>query len=197
MKRLAAALILATLAACTGGPEPRILLGAPDLPEPAQRETVVRSIELREISLPYYAQGEEIGEIQEDGSVLLRNDILWADLPPRALTLQLAQGLATRLPSTAVAAEPWPLLSQADLRMEVQVAEALGGARGLYRLSGQYFIVAARDGDYERAAPFDIQTPMDGTSLAALSRAQDAAFAELADLMAEDVAAVTAADLAR
>ena len=53
-------------------------------------DSVARSIEVREISLPYYAEGEEVAVLAEDGTVQIVDGILWADLPPRALTLRLA-----------------------------------------------------------------------------------------------------------
>ena len=195
MRFLLLALAL-TLAACTSAPEPRIQL-APIAPAAETTDSVVQSIELREISLPYYAQGEEIGIVEADGSVALRTDILWADLPPRALTLRLAQTLAARLPETAVAAEPWPLLSRADLRIEIQVARALGQIGGDYNLDGQYFVIAGNLGEYERAQSFAISQPVEGIGFTAISVAQSAAFDQLADLIVADVAVVTPADIGR
>lgn len=184
------------VAACTSAPEPRIQL-APVAPATVAADTVVRSIELREISLPYYAEGEEIGVASADGTVLLRNDVLWADLPPRALTLRLAQTLAARLPETAVAAEPWPLLSRADLRIEIQVSRALGQVGGDYALEGQYFIVAGNLGEFERAQSFALLERVDGGGLNALALAQSEAFDRLADLIVTDVADVEPRDIGR
>ena len=194
--RFAILAMILTLAACSSPPEPRIDL-APVVPAAQAGESIVRSIELREISLPYYAQGEEIGVVEADGSIRLRNDVLWADLPPRALTLRLAQTLAAMLPETAVAAEPWPLLSRAELRVEVQVARAIGQPGGTYELTGQYFIVAGDLGDFERAQGFAIVQDVPGASLSALSTAQSLAFDALADLIVQDVTAVTPRDLGR
>lgn len=193
MRLLALAFLLT---ACASVPEPRLQL-APIAPAAVPTNTVARSIELREISLPYYAEGEQIGIIQADGSVALLNDVLWADLPPRALTLRLAQTLAARLPQTAVAAEPWPLLSRADLRVEIQVARAIGQLGGDYMLEGQYFIVAGNLGEYERAQGFALIEPVIGDTLNGISLAQSAAFDQLADLIVTDVAAVTNVDIGR
>lgn len=184
------------LAACTSAPEPRIQL-APVTVNPVAATSVARSIELREVSLPYYAQGEQIGVEQADGTVSLRNDVLWADLPPRALTMRLAQTLAARLPETAVAAEPWPMLSRADLRVEVQVSRAVGQVGGEYVLEGQYFIIALNRGTFEHAQSFAITQPTGGDTIAGISTAQSGAFDALAELIVADVSAISARDIGR
>lgn len=190
-------LILCVLAlgACTSPPDPRLLL--PGAQPMTGGVTVARSVEIREISLPYYAEGEEVAILGENGTVEILDSLLWADLPPRALTLRLAETLARALPQTAVAAEPWPLLSRAELSVNVQVSRILGAPGGVLDFEGQYFIVAEDRGSYERARAFDLSLPVTGVGAGGIASAQARAIEELATLIATDLAGVTTRDLGR
>lgn len=68
------------------------------------------SAELREVSLPQYAAGQEIAWQSADGALRSSPDNIWADDPPRAMTLALARQISA-LSGATVIAEPWPLSS--------------------------------------------------------------------------------------
>ncbi|QPH52220.1 PqiC family protein [Pontivivens ytuae] len=186
---------LALLAGCGGAPDTLLLL------EPAGAVTPlsspVRSIEVREMSLPYYAEREEVAIRAGDGSVVVSDQVLWADLPSRALTLRVVETLGRVLPEADVAAEPWPLLSPPDLRVEVQVASLIGTPGGALELAGQYFIVSDGRGSVEEAVTFAISEEVRGDSLADVAAAQTRASEKLALLIGESVAALPERALGR
>ncbi len=186
---------LALLAGCAGPPDTLLLL------EPAGAVTPlsspVRSIEVREMSLPYYAEREQVAVRAGDGSVVVSDEVLWADLPPRALTLRVVETLAQVLPEADVAAEPWPLLSPADLRVEIQVASLIGTPGGNLELTGQYFVVSDGRGSVEDAFGFAISEDVRGDSLADVASAQTKAVETLALLIGESVAALPERALGR
>ncbi|EPX86401.1 hypothetical protein ruthe_01216 [Rubellimicrobium thermophilum DSM 16684] len=118
------------------------------------------TVELLDVSLPAYAETDDIF-VQDEGGALRRlGRTRWADEPARAFTLDLAQALAD-LTGARVAPEPWPFEDRAAARVDVRLSEAVADrARGEYVLRGQIF-VAAQDGTgRDRAGAFRIAVPL-------------------------------------
>lgn len=136
-------------------------------------------VELKEVSLPDYATGDEIAWQTADGAVRLSNRQLWADTPPRAFTLTLARAISD-LSGAMVIAEPWPLAEPPRRKLEVHVEKALAQAGGDYRLSGRYFIAEDRVGGSNQARSFDIIVPLASDRPGAIAQAQSRAIAQLA-----------------
>lgn len=67
--------------------------------------TTLRSVEVREVSLPSYASVEEIHIQGLDGALSSSADVLWADIPVRAISLELSRNLA-ELTGARIATEP-------------------------------------------------------------------------------------------
>jgi hypothetical protein len=82
--------VLALLAAC--GPAP-VLLDVPEADPGARVSTSLASVEVVEVSLPTYAEGEDIFVRAADGTLAPLAGAVLADDPARALTLDLARAL--------------------------------------------------------------------------------------------------------
>lgn len=175
-------LSVAVLAGC--GASPRYLI---DTPAPTVTvRTAARSIMLREVSLPDYAADDKIAVQDADGSVRLVKSALWADLPPRAVTLALARQLDAAVSAT-VAAEPWPLSGLPDAEIEVRVERNLAGANGQFRLSGVFYVLSDVVRLGPESSPFDIAVPLTGQSPGEIAQAQSSALAKLAETIARTV----------
>ncbi len=171
MTRLALALPLCLLAACGG---PAQFYPTPAVATDTRISTRYDAVQIAEVSLPSYAASEEIYVQGEDGALSSSGDLLWADLPARAMTLALSRTLA-EITGTPAAPEPWPFETLPDARLEIQVEDLLAQADGTLLLSGQYFLASGfggggdRDGTFRLTRPFD---PEGGVQAIALARAQ-------------------------
>ncbi|KAA2313453.1 membrane integrity-associated transporter subunit PqiC [Pseudooceanicola sediminis] len=142
------------------------------------------SVEVQDVSLPEYASGDAIPMRDDDGSVTASKNLLWADLPTRAVTLELSRYLR-QITGAEVAPSPWPFLDRAQVRVDVRVEQMLAEANGSFRLSGQYF-VAPETGARGRSALFDLTVPIGGDGGAvAIAAARGQAVLQLAQLMAQ------------
>lgn len=169
---------LAALAACSNP----LKTGRYLIDPPATSERVpdlLGTAELKDVSLPEYASGDEIAWQTGDGAVRMDPKRLWADTPQRAFTNSLARAISD-ISGATVIAEPWPLSEPPRRRLEVRVEKALAQAGGLYRLSGRYFVADERSGGSNQARSFDISVPLPSDDAGAIARAQSQAIAQLA-----------------
>lgn len=139
-------------------------------------------IEVAEVSLPLYAQSQEIAVADAAGAIRTDPDKLWADDMQRAVSLALAESLM-RHSGAVVAAEPWPLLDRAEARLDVRVKTLVAGVDGQLRFAGQYFLVFD-DARRPRINWFDLSVPLPRISAAAVSRATGLAIDGLAQEIA-------------
>jgi uncharacterized lipoprotein YmbA len=148
------------------------------------------AVEIREVSLPEYAAGQEVAWQTEDGAVRSNPEQVWADSQPRAVTLELARQISNVSGATVIA-EPWPLAENPGRRLEVRVEQMLARADGTFRLAGQYFVtpdLGARGADVVRR--FDISVPIvtdagDPKNPALIAKAQALAVQGLATQIAQ------------
>lgn len=176
---LIATAMLAALASCSNGEKTaRYLI---DPPAPAERlPNRLGTAELKDVSLPEYASGDEVSWQTPDGAVRSNTRQLWADDPQRAVTQTLARTISD-ISGATVIAEPWPLAEPPRRTVEVRVEKALAQARGGYRLSGRYFVSDAGAGGANQARSFDITIPLgEKPGPAAIAQAQSQAIAQLA-----------------
>lgn len=179
MKTALALSFLVLLTACGDGTETqRFLIDPPD----AQRQATNRlgATELRRVSLPAYAAGEEVAFQTQDGAVRSNTEILWADQPERAVTLSLAR-LVSDISGATVIAEPWPLATQPRHRLDVRVEQALAGSDGTFRFTGRYFLSDENLTGTNQARSFAIRVPADPDSPASIAQAWSAAITQLAE----------------
>lgn len=141
------------------------------------------SAELKDVSLPEYASGQEVAFQTEDGAVRSNPRNLWADNPERAFTLSLARAISDASGATVIS-EPWPLAEPPQRRLEVRVERALAQANGTYRLSGRYFVSDEGSGGANHARSFDISVPLGTTGPEASAAAASSAIAILAQQIA-------------
>ncbi|UXU75849.1 MULTISPECIES: PqiC family protein [unclassified Paracoccus (in: a-proteobacteria)] len=175
---LAAAAGLALLGACSNGEKTaRYLIDPPSSGE--RLADRLGTAELKDVSLPEYAAGDEVSWQTADGAVRSNTKQLWADSPQRAFTLTLARSIS-EISGATVIAEPWPLAEPPRRRLEVRVEKALAQADGLYRLSGRYFVSDEGAGGSNQARSFDIAVPLQGQGPGPIARAQSQAIAQLA-----------------
>lgn len=156
---LPTALLLALLAGCSNPEDTaRYLIDPPR--SVGQLPSRLGTVELKDVSLPEYASGDEVAWQSTDGAVRSTPDNLWADNPRRAVTQTLASEISA-ISGATVIAEPWPLSNAPDSKLDVRIDKALAQADGIYRLSGRYFLSAeSLDGGDSHVRNFDIAIPM-------------------------------------
>lgn len=177
--------LIATLAAC-GGADPTQRFAVPPV-APEERVSIgFSSIEVRDVALPSYAQSDEIFVEGLDGALTSSSELLWADDPGRAATLELARALAL-ITDVPVAPEPWPFDPYPAARVEVRVEEFIARLSGEFRLSGQYFIAALDGSRRDRARLFSLSVPLpEEAGPAAIAAARSSAMSDLALQIARD-----------
>ncbi|KFI31697.1 hypothetical protein CN97_04490 [Haematobacter massiliensis] len=141
-------------------------------------------VEVRDVQLPDYASGQEIGWQTPDGAVRSNPQNIWAETPQRAVTRTLARQIEAASGATAIA-EPWPFAEPPARRLEVRVSRMLAGADGLFHLSGQYFVSPAGFSGSDLQRSFDIAVPLAGEGPAAIAAAQARAIQILATRIAQ------------
>lgn len=141
------------------------------------------SAELKDVSLPEYASGQEVAFQTADGAVRSNPRNVWADNPERAFTLSLARAISDASGATVIG-EPWPLAQPPQRVLEVRVEKALAQANNVYRLSGRYFVSDDNSGGANHARSFDIAVPMASESPGASAQAASRAIAILAQQIA-------------
>ena len=174
---------LALLAAC--GPAP-VQVTVPELPTADRIGVGVTSVELLEVELPAYADGDEI--FIQDGVGLKRaGGVVWGDDPSRAVTLELARALG-EVADIPVAPEPWPYDGDANVRLDVRVAEfAPDTGRSAFVLRGLYFVAALGEATSpNRAREFALTVPLPDTNPATIAVARAQAVILLAREIAGD-----------
>ena len=175
-------LIVFLLAACGGGTVERFAVPAPAEAALPKLSSRYGSIEVRQVSLPTYAASEEIASRDAGGAITADKNLLWADEPARAMTLELARTLGL-MTHAQVAAEPWPFLDRASALVDVRVEEMVADADGSFRLSGQYY-VAPDSGVGGRSGLFSLSQPVVGEGAAAIAAARGLAVRALAEQIA-------------
>ncbi|TNC69148.1 PqiC family protein [Rubellimicrobium roseum] len=164
---------LALLAAC-GGPGP-LLIAVPPAPAEGRVGIGFASVEVLEVSLPAYADGEEIFLQGQGGALTEAGGAVWADDPSRALTLDLSRALG-ELTGAQTAPDPWPFDDGPEAQVDVRLAEfAPDLTRGAFVLRGQYFVASQDGSGRDRAAEFLVTAPLPpepGPAAIAAARAQ-------------------------
>ena len=169
---------LTLLGACSNGEKTARYLIDP----PLSGERVpdrLGTAELKDVSLPEYASGDEVSWQSDDGAVRSNTKQVWADSPQRAFTQTLARTISD-LSGATVIAEPWPLAEPPRRKIEVRVEKALAQADGVYRLSGRYFVADDAAGGANQARSFDISVPLADDEPGTIARAQSQAITQLA-----------------
>ena len=155
---------LLLLAGCGSGPvlfsAPAPTLAARSGPsDPGERIPVAYgSVEVLEISLPAYAEGEDIYYEGAGGSLMPIEGAEWADLPARAMTLDLVEVLSG-VTGARVAAEPWPYEALPEARVEVRATRMAAGTDGVFRLGGLYHVAdlsGELDAPADRSGRFEV-----------------------------------------
>lgn len=179
-------IVTMALVALAGCSSPTDTARYPLDPAPATKSLPNRigTAELREVSLPQYASGQEIAYQTADGALRSDPKQIWADDPPRAMTLALAREISA-LSGATVIAEPWPLADMPARRIEVRVEQFLPGSDGVVRLSGAYYVTPAAGASADVVRRFDLRQPIAGEGPAAIAAAQSAAVAALAAQIAQ------------
>lgn len=135
--------------------------------------------ELADVSLPDYAEGQEVAFQDEDGAIRSTPKQLWADTPARAFTLSLARAISDVSGATVIP-EPWPLAEPPRRRLRVDVEKALAGPDGIYRLTGRYYVSDDSGGGSNHARSFALGLPVPAPGPGGVAAAQSAAIAQLA-----------------
>lgn len=171
--------IAMVLSACST-PEPRF-----DAAPAAAMEKVssrYARIEVAAVTLPVYAESEEIHARDATGAILPVGP-LWADEPGRAVTLQIARDLDA-ITGRLVAPEPWPFRDFPDVKVDVRLQDFYATEQGTFRIAGQVFIAPEQNGP-DRSKTFEIEAAIPGAETgknpgpAQIATARAAAVSEL------------------
>ncbi|MEL6685668.1 MAG: PqiC family protein [Pseudomonadota bacterium] len=174
------ALTVAALAACTPLAD-RVALTP--VPSSLELRPLVGSAMIRTVSLPTYAAAEEIALETNAGSIVINEDVLWADEPERAVTLILTRTIGDIL-GADVGPDPWPFVGLPDVSVDVRVERMLGGTDGTFELNGQFFVASEAAQFRDSTHSFEISEPMLDTSVNGIAGAQSAALLKLAEQIA-------------
>lgn len=177
-------LLLTCLAVAGCGADPVLFAAPPAISvaspvgDPGPRVPVAyRTVEIREVSLPTYAESETIFMEGGGGTLMPAQGVEWADLPQRAITLDLAEVLEG-VTGALVAAEPWPFEALPQARVEVRVTRLAAGVDGVFRIGGHYYVAdlrgeldrpSDRSGQFEASVPYD---PEGGAAAIAMARSR-------------------------
>ncbi|WP_353471879.1 ABC-type transport auxiliary lipoprotein family protein [Salipiger sp. H15] len=178
-------LLLLPLLAAACGDEQRFRMES--APPAASVRLAVGTLEVREVSLPAYADASEILLEDQSGAMSQVEGALWADDPRRAMTQALAERLGL-ISGATVAAEPWPLEEPAQAAVHVRISEAVASENGFFRLKGQYALSSYDRVIRERVSRFEITVPLAAASAQAIAAAAGRATDQLADRIAGDLA---------
>lgn len=143
----------------------------------------VQSAMVRTVSLPTYAAAEEIALETTDGRIIIREDVLWADRPDRAVTLILTRTLGDIL-NTDVGPDPWPFIGLPDVSVDIRVERMLGSLDGTFKLNGQFFIASEAVPFRDSSHSFEITEQMADATVGSIAAAQSAALLKLAEQIA-------------
>ena len=164
--------MIALVTACSSS-EPTLRYAVPTVDAGARIGVSVSTVEVRAITLPSYASDEEIFIETAEGALVSNPDLLWADEPSRAMSLNLSRTLS-EITRARVAGEPWPFEERPNAQIDVRVEEMVAGNTGEFRLSGQYFVTSPSGEGREHSHRFEITTPYStegGAQSIALARA--------------------------
>lgn len=172
--------LAALLAACTPLAD-RLSLEAS--PSTLRLTPAVDSIMVRTASLPTYAAIEEIPLQRRNGIIDVREDVLWADDPERAVTLILTKTLGEIL-GADVGPQPWPFIGLPDVSVDVRVSHMLASVERGFILSGHFYVASEGRRFTNSTHDFSIPVRMESTSLIAISAAQSEALLRLSEQIA-------------
>lgn len=181
MTRSALTFALALLVASCGADPSRITL--PPVETAQSVRVSVGSIEVTQVSLPLYAESEEIAVEAESGALVTEDGLLWADDPRRAATQALVANLSS-LTTAKVAAEPWPFDQFPDVRLVVRFDRFLPKASGQFEIAGQYYVARVNGNIRETAESFALSAPYALGDAVSISAAQANVLRDLATLIA-------------
>jgi len=174
------ALCFLGLAACTPLAD-RVAISP--LPSSLELRPLVSSVMIRTASLPTYAAVEEIPLETAGGRIAVREDVLWADDPERAVTLILTRTVSDIL-DTDVGPDPWPFVGLPDVSVDVRVERMLGSTNGSFDLFGQFYVAGEGRRFRDSVNSFAITVAMPDPSLTGIADAQAAALLQLSEQIA-------------
>ncbi len=165
-RNILAGMVLSALCAC-GTVETRFD-AAPLVASEEKVSVRFARIEVVAVSLPVYAQSEDI-HVRDASGAIVPLGALWADDPARGVTLNVATGLA-KVTDRLVAPEPWPFRDLPDVRVDIRLDAFLATNTGTFRIAGQVFVAPEDGTGRDRARAFEIETPVadpgDATAIA-------------------------------
>lgn len=174
LKSLTFGLCIILMSACTNDVSQFAIEGNPL--EAGRRSNT--TIEVLEVSLPLYMQGQDIPVMDETGAIKTSDGAVWADDPARSISLNLAESLS-RLSGGIASVEPWPLDEPALKRLDVRVKTLLANNLGILEFRGQYFLTPD-DGSKPKVDWFNIAVPMRALDARSIAHATGIATQQLA-----------------
>lgn len=143
-------------------------------------------VEVREVSLPDYAQLAEMAVENSTGGIRTVKKNLWADNPVRSVTLELSRNLGL-ITGATVASEPWPFESIPGVRVEVRIEEMLSNRQDQFVLSGLYYVSSTDGSGRSRSRVFNLTEQMaPGAGPTEIAAARGQIIHQLALLIAKD-----------
>ena len=148
-----------TLAACGGGPPPKLYLLEPFEADARQVELVsvsgIKSLGMSPVKLPGYSSDSKIATLRIDGTVFQDDNNRWAEPPEDAITRLLAERLRAHTEAN-VLIEPWPRDYEPVARVEVSFDKLLRQMDGGAQMTGQIVLLSSSGRELLKSVPFNI-----------------------------------------
>ncbi len=177
MKNLLKIAALVALAACSGT---LTRVAYPTAQSTLELRAFVGSALVQTVSLPAYAAAEELAIETAPGVITSTGDLLWADDPARAVTLEIARHLDDILTAT-VGPDPWPFPGLPDVGIDIRVSDMIARADGNFHLVGTYFVGGDGIDFRNTSSSFNIRIPLASVEAGAVAAAQSQAILQLSE----------------
>ncbi len=146
----------------------------------------VGSALVQTVSLPAYAAAEELAIETAPGVITSTGDLLWADDPARAVTLEIARHLDDILTAT-VGPDPWPFPGLPDVGIDIRVSDMIAKSDGQFHLTGTYFIGGDGIDFRNTSSAFNIRIPVTSLEAGPVAAAQSQAILQLSEDIARQL----------
>ena len=182
--RIAAALLIATIVACASSPP--TLVALPAAPYPTSDQTTVESsgptVLLRRVIVPGYLDGFPVVIGRRGQTLIVSNDVEWAERLSDGAARVLRDALSQRLGPSRVLIEGDGRIPDADLTIELAALDPQ--AEGQLRLDARWTFLGTAGDRASRTGRTQLQVPLENPTASGVAAATAQALGRLADTLA-------------
>ncbi|MEM1302441.1 MAG: PqiC family protein [Pseudomonadota bacterium] len=158
------------------------------LPAPAKTNASIKvrpkTVEVRDVSLPSYAEEADILVRHTDGALRPIDGALWANDPQKGITQAIARRLDAGTTAT-VTPEPWPLFDGPDRSVEITIERMVATAGKTLEIEGQFAILSRTGEAREFVRRFEVVEFLPDGSANAVAGAMGLGLGTLSDQIAK------------